>query len=154
MRPEDILAAARRAAEIAAQCVEQPEILNDPSAAEHALMLAQYAESMHALALLNDGPPDEPDPDEDQDDEPEFVEPPDVTRITTWGAMKAAAAGEVASGITLAATRAVLGIDQIRVVQHALEEYVRPGIRRLKSDGTVQAATAMLTYFDETFGIA
>lgn len=152
MRTADILAAARRAAEIAAACVHPPEVLEDPSAAEHALMLAQYAESLHALALLNDGPPDEPD--EDQDDEPEFVEPPEVTRITTWGAMKAAAAGEVASGITLAATRAVLGIDQIRVVQHALEEYVRPGIRRPKADGTVQAATAMLTYFDETFGIA
>lgn len=148
MRTADLLQAARVAAEHAVMYGTPATRLTDPHVAEHALMLAQYAESLHALALLNDGLIDEPD------DEPEFVEPPEVTRITTWGGMKAAAAGEAASGITLAATRAVLGIDQIRVVQHALEEYVRPGIRRPKSDGTVQAATAMLTYFDETFGIA
>ena len=153
MRTAALLHAARVAAEHAAEYGTPPTRLTDPHVAEHALMLAQYAESLHALALLNDGPIDEPDPDEDQDDEPEFVEPPEVTHVTTWGA-KVAAGGEAASGITLAAHRAVLGIDQIKIVQHALEEYVRPGIRRPKPVGIVQAATAMLAYFDETFGLA
>lgn len=153
MRTADLLHAARVAAEnAAAHAATHPAaaaVLADPHVVEHALMLAQYAESLHALARLNDGIEL---PDEDQDDEPEFVEPPEVTRITTWGA--SSPASEVASGITLAANRAILGIDQIRVVQHALEEYVRPGIRRPKADGTVQAATALLVYLDETFGLA